>query len=290
MLTQTKLCAPYTNLTFFSKDGIKNPTLEEGKHFMFTKQGGNCLIINPFIEAVLRRLGLQTYCVPASIFHWGSVRFFGHVGIVVRNLTQTDQLYVLDPGNPYLTTEAVPINFERSSPSYGTPIFCYKYFMVSPGFVHMCKRVDLSDITKLTDCCHFFVEDDQYWKVLYTYNIFEPQSAPYFVKVNQTFCDDASVFPEVHNDLLLLGYPDGVMVNITRQQCLTVDKYGKTHVTKITDTSQLLTTIRRYFPQYSVERIEMAMKNLENKNWPIIILRTFLFLFWYNLYMLWVEA
>lgn len=260
---QVNLKIPFTNIPFVTNKGLATLSLNECKEAMFARQGGNCMIINTFAKAVIELFGINCYIVGGSLYQWKDPAFDDHLAVIVQNVTFPGSLHLLDLGTRYFF-EPVPLDFDRVSTVYRCRHFSYRFFYVSAGVVQLCRKCKLSK-DEPDHLRSMYVENDGWWEVLTTFRILQPKCLLDCLELNRLIAENKNLTPLAGSDILLFGYPNGLLVNITTKRCLTMSESGLTEVIKMTSPRNVIEAVQKYFPQYSYQHVEAVVNHFSSR-------------------------
>ncbi|KAJ8032862.1 hypothetical protein HOLleu_22931 [Holothuria leucospilota] len=260
---QVNLNIPFTNVPFITNKGLTTLSLNECKEAMFTRQGGNCVIISSFVKAVIELLGIDCYTIGGSLYRWKNPVFEDHLAVIVQNVTFPGSLHLLDLGTRYFF-EPVPLDFDRVSPVYQCRHFPYRFFHVSAGVVQLCRKYKLSKKGP-NHLRLIYVENDEWWEVLTTFRTLQPKCLLNGLELNRLIAEDRNLTSLSGSDILLFGYPNGLSVDITTKRCLTMSENGLTEMVKMTSPRNVIETVQKYFPQYSYLQVEAVVNHFSSR-------------------------
>ena len=93
----------------------KLPTLQDNIEAVFAQLGGRCWTLNTVMYVLLKELGYDTRPIIGSAYEDGR---YNHIMILVENVDQKGDVYLVDPGFGGTAHCPVPLNFDVASPIY----------------------------------------------------------------------------------------------------------------------------------------------------------------------------
>ena len=136
VIVQAKV--PFQSITLMATSPNERirPTLEDIKRDCMAGIGGLCYCLNVFTWGLLKGLGFSAkLCrakVTASQLHPNN-----HVLVLVSNLKENGDLYLVDCGCGFPTFRAIPLNFDQESAVYQDSYLEYKYVRYNGQILRM---------------------------------------------------------------------------------------------------------------------------------------------------------
>ncbi|XP_066267369.1 arylamine N-acetyltransferase, liver isozyme-like isoform X2 [Branchiostoma lanceolatum] len=116
--------APFQNLTLLSTEENDRaaPSAEQVKQDVLSGKGGLCMTQNFFVYFLLQALGYDVFLMSSDVSYPKN-----HVVVGARNVTEEDDVYLVEAGCGYPTFQAIPLNFPEESPAYEHSFIEYKF-------------------------------------------------------------------------------------------------------------------------------------------------------------------
>ena len=243
------LSVPYQNIHLLCEPEAERhvPTWEEAKDSVMRGYGGICYSQCLFMKYLLEALGYDVYFAACNIFGFTG----NHITTIVRDLSSPGSRHIVD-NSAFPTFEAIPLDFEVESPIYHHSYLEYKFLKRDGQILRMHRKGEHTPTIpggeriidgwrrifefELTPRDLSHVEHSM--RVVYT----EPgQNSPFL----KTF------HAVVYKDLKLIAIKDDLLMLENDEQKLVV--------TKMQTREEMVSTVKQYFPMFTVNEITKAM-------------------------------
>ena len=243
------LSVPFQNIHLLCEPEAERhvPTWEEAKDSVMRGYGGICYSQCLFMKYLLEALGYNVYFAACNIFGFTG----NHITTIVRGLSSPGSHHIVD-NSAFPTFEAIPLDFEVESPIYHHSYLEYKFLKRDGQILRMHRKGEHTPTIpggeriidgwrrifefELTPRDLSHVEHSM--RVVYT----EPgQNSPFL----KTF------HAVVYKDLKLIAIKDDLLMLENDEQKLVV--------TKMQTREEMVSTVKQYFPMFTVNEIMKAM-------------------------------
>ena len=243
------LSVPYQNIHLLCEPEAERhvPTWEEAKDSVMRGYGGICYSQCLFMKYLLEALGYDVYFAACNVFGFTG----NHITTIVRGLSSPGSHHIVD-NSAFPTFEAIPLDFEVESPIYHHSYLEYKFLKRDGQILRMHRKREHTPTIpggeriidgwrrifefELTPRDLSHVEHSM--RVVYT----EPgQNSPFL----KTF------HAVVYKDLKLIAIKDDLLMLENDEQKLVV--------TKMQTREEMVSTVKQYFPMFTVNEITKAM-------------------------------
>ena len=243
------LSVPFQNIHLLCEPEAERhvPTWEESKDSVMRGYGGICYSQCLFMKYLLEALGYNVYFAACNIFGFTG----NHITTIVRGLSSPGSHHIVD-NSAFPTFEAIPLDFEVESPIYHHSYLEYKFLKRDGQILRMHRKGEHTPTIpggeriidgwrrifefELTPRDLSHVEHSM--RVVYT----EPgQNSPFL----KTF------HAVVYKDLKLIAIKDDLLMLENDEQKLVV--------TKMQTREEMVSTVKQYFPVFTVNEITKAM-------------------------------
>ena len=244
------LSVPYQNIHLLCEPEAERhvPTWEEAKDSVMRGYGGICYSQCLFMKYLLEALGYDVYFAACNIFGFTG----NHITTIVRGLSSPGSHHIVD-NSAFPTFEAIPLDFEVESPIYHHSYLEYKFLKRDGQILRMHRKGEHTPTIpggeriidgwrrifefELTPRDLSHVEHSM--RVVYT----EPgQNSPFL----KTF------HAVVYKDLKLIAIKDDLLMLENDEQKLVV--------TKMQTREEMVSTVKQYFPMFTVNEITKAIE------------------------------
>ena len=248
---------PFQNLTLLAmkKKDRKLPSRSDIKASMLSKTGGLCYPLNLFMCKLLNSLGCDA--------HTGLGHVQGnedHVVVIVKNVESTGDSYLVDVGFGFPTFEAVPLDFEVETDIYQQSFSTFKYVRHNDRIARLSKTGSNPKEEEADKKGGFLCEEG--WKIVYDFSVEKRDlSDPVNLKSMDNIYanyDKTSVF---HGTIRVVAFPHGKAICFKDFTMLTENENKKLDPTAVNG-NELFSLITKNFPQFNLEIIQNAIKNL----------------------------
>lgn len=238
---------PFTNINYFKSTPLWHYSIDMLKKHMLTLQGGTCFWINPFTKALLDALGYKTHHICGN--NPGDGTNDTHISTIVEDVTYPGSRHLVDPGTRRPLCGAIPLDFEKESPTYKFNYMKSKFFR-SGDQVTWCAQSPMT----LGGNHVMYDSEGQKWHQQVNYWLNEKRLWHPFVETWKIFFQVGNVhLSPPFNGLVFFAYLGDKIVSVLgyREKIVTYfleeDSYERVNMTK----PQLLKLFQTHFPQYT---------------------------------------
>lgn len=134
---------PFQSITLMtSSDKRKRPSLENVKKDCMAGIGGLCYTVNSFTWFLLKGLGFSGRLAQSTVTSTVT-SLNNHLIILVNDLEESGDLYLVDCGTGFPIFRAVPLDFDQESPVYHDGFLEYKYVRHEGKILRMHGKGDM---------------------------------------------------------------------------------------------------------------------------------------------------
>ena len=228
------------------------PTWEESKDSVMRGYGGLCYSLCLFMKYLLEALGYDVYFATCNAF--GSPD--NHITTIVRDLSSPGSHHIVDIG-AFPTFEAISLDFEVESPIYHHSFLEYK-FMKRGGQILRLHRKGEHHTPKVSggEC----IIDG--WRRIFEFELI-PRDLSYFeqpMSMLYTKPGQNSPFLETFHAVV---YKDLKLIAIKNDLLMLENDEQKLVVTKMQTREEMVATVKKYFPMFTVKEITKAMEYIQ---------------------------
>ncbi|XP_071949119.1 uncharacterized protein [Antedon mediterranea] len=223
------------------------PSFQEVKEDMFRGRGGRCYVANQFMKELLNTIGFDVYYCSCTVLKSGS----NHLCLIVRHLTKTGDLHIIDVGLGHATWDPIPLDFQDESPIYHVGFLYFKF--VRNGSV-------ISRMHKHDKRYEFPVNIDS--KAWYAFGDIDP--TPREIDYFKPVCTAMYTIPGIHGspfleDLTLVKFENEKIIAIKNSALLFENDDHQLEVKEMKTFEELTLVILDHFPNFSRDKIEAAI-------------------------------
>ena len=157
---------PFHTLFAFMSPAWKVTDLTDVDNWCMSGVGGHCGVINTFTWRLLTALGFNAYLCLATVTKSTSIN--PHFIVIVKDLTKTGDVHVVDCGLGQPSFRAVSLNFSKESQVYQDSFLEYKYIKQDGMFLRMHGKGDLM-MHNNPPKCHDYYQGK--WRRYYVFNL-----------------------------------------------------------------------------------------------------------------------
>jgi len=226
------------------------PTKKQIKESMTKGRGGLCLVLNTFMCDVIVALGYDAYTVGAL----GNPPFqdINHVVVIVRNLKNVGDVFLVDVGLAMPTLRAISLDFTDEAPVFCDSFQWYKYVKTpGDGIDKFSRRVAPRTSKPVCDEADF--------------------STKYFFTLEQQSFDTLSELIDKHvyknmewkysKEVILMQWPHGRAVAVLGDELKKENEDGQLKkVRRMESDEEWVSTILEEFPMLERSTVESAVK------------------------------
>ena len=255
LIKATHSSVPWQNITLLGEAEADRhkPTLKEIKEAMMCGFGGLCYSIGVFMTYLLQALGYEAY------FSTGSVRNHpdNHIIAIVENLTSPGSKHLVDAWCGWPTFEAIPLDFDVESTIYSHSFLEFKFIRKGDTYLRL-HRGDLYTQALLPGDSSVPAE----WRKVYEFDL-TPRELSHF---DQSM-SDIYTLPSSAVSPFLLSFCAIIFNNlklvVIKDTTLIIEKDNhEMEFTKFSSREEMISTMKTYFPQITVEDITKALNTL----------------------------
>ncbi|XP_071812750.1 uncharacterized protein [Apostichopus japonicus] len=247
---------PFSNVVLLGRDRDLRvaPSLEECKQEVKALRGGSCFIVNTFNKALLELMGFRCHHVPGN--DSDSIYNGTHVGLIVVDLRYPGSRDIVEAGTTKPLFDAIPLDFKDESPEYQFGHVRSKFFREEQR-VGWYKEIE-KDSQKTRNV---MIKGGKKWEKLMEYEVDVLVPFPMMVKMHSVVWPSAKIIPEIHGDVMVVGYSGSDFVKIRGKYVSIIDKHLR-ECSKVAKTKEeLIGVFQEYFPQFTKEMVVSAIDN-----------------------------
>ena len=228
---------------------------------MMSGRGGRCYTLNIFNQSVLQVLGYDSYLVGSDI-----VKQNGHVVVVVNNLKESGDKYIVDTGIGMPNFEPIPLDFEDESPVYTQSFTQFKYVRKNRKLIRCHREFPSAD-----DVMPPNLTGDVKWRPFYAVDEDLPRrEISFFDEIfEDIYTDRDCSFTPLNSSLRAVGFrgeaTDPKFVAMKNFTLLLENESHEVEKVKLKSVEEILEKIDLYFPVLS-EVARIAVKKCEFRN------------------------
>ncbi|XP_074654997.1 uncharacterized protein LOC141908729 [Tubulanus polymorphus] len=268
---------PFQSISLLSMDPDTRhvPTWLEIKDAMFTKQGGLCLVLNAFLHELLLALGFEVYIAY-------SLDYFDincdHIVVIAENVSAPGDRYLVDVGFGYPIFEALSLDFDGDhSPAYEMSYWTIRLardrgeddcdrgedgcdrFVVESYDGGIEERRTLQNVEFIED---MIIPQNARWLEEFTFQT-RPYSLEEFLKkMHSLYCEPSDSY--FLNNLHAVMFKNQVAFAFKNSALLLEDDSGNLKAEVLTSDERLRDRILEYFPQFTSQTVNAALRNLRS--------------------------
>ena len=227
------------------------PTWEESKESVMGGFGGLCYSQCLFMKCLLEALGYDVYFAACDAFGFPD----NHITTIVRDLSSPGSHHIVD-NSAFPTFEAISLDFEVESPIYFHSYLEYKFMKRGSQILRLHRKGEHTPIIPGGEC----IIDG--WRRIFEFELM-PRDLSYFEKsmnVVYTKPGENSPFLETFHAVV---YKDLKLIAIKNDLLMLENDGQKLVVTKMQTHEEMITTVKKYFPMFTVKEITKAMEVIQ---------------------------
>ena len=245
------LSVPYQNIHLLCEPEAERhvPTWEEAKDSVMRGHGGICYSQCLFMKYLLEALGYDVYFAACSAFGFPAGN---HITTIVRDLSSPGSHHIVD-NSAFPTFEAIPLDFEIESPIYCHSYLEYKFLKRGGQILRMHRKGEHTPTHPGGEC---FIDG---WRRIFEFKLiprdlsyFEQPMSAVYTKPGQNSPFLKTFHAAVYKDLKLIAIKNDLLMLENDEQKLVV--------TKMQTREEMVSTVKQYFPMFTVNEITKAIE------------------------------
>ena len=244
------LSVPFQNIHLLCEPEAERhvPTWEEAKDSVMRGHGGICYSQCLFMKYLLEALGYDVYFAACNVFGFTG----NHITTIVRDLSSPGSRHIVD-NSAFPTFEAIPLDFEVESPIYHHSYLEYKFLKKGGQILRMHRKGEHTPTIPGHEC----IIDG--WRRIFDFELTprDLSHVEHTMRVVYTEPGQNSPFLKtfhavVYKDLKLIAIKDDLLMLENDEQKLVV--------TKMQTREEMVSTVKQYFPMFTVNEITKAIE------------------------------
>lgn len=251
---------PFQNVSLMAQPPAcrHRPTEEEIKSAMLERTGGLCYSLNFFTFSLLKSLGYDVYLNSAIVLS-PTTTMDDHLLVLVKNLRENDDLYLVDTGCGYPTFRTVSLDFENESPAIQESFLRYKFDKTGTK-VRRLHYTLLSDTTLSIQSKLWSNTKPAVFKSFYEFEI-NPEPSIDFINANMDIIYTNSDVTPFHKTLRAMKFNRNKLVLLSNMKLTLESDDGGINEIVLPNDEELLNAYKKYFPEIQNTLIERAISN-----------------------------
>ena len=247
------LSVPFQNILLLCEPEAERhlPTWEESKDSVMRGYGGLCYSLCLFMKYLLEALGYDVYFAACNTFGCPG----NHIATIVRGLSSPGSHHIVD-NIAFPTFEAIALDFEVESPIYHHSYLEYKFLKRGGQILRMHRKGKHTPVNPGDEC----IIDG--WRRIYEFELiprdlsyFEQPMSAVYTKPGQNSPFLKAFHAVMYKDLKLIAIKNDLLMLENDEQKLVV--------TKMQSQEEMVTTVKKYFPMFTVKEITKAIEYIQ---------------------------
>ena len=244
------LSVPYQNIHLLCEPEAERhvPTWEEAKDSVMRGYGGICYSQCLFMKYLLEALGYDVYFAACNVFGFTG----NHITTIVRGLSSPGSRHIVD-NSAFPTFEAIPLDFEVESPIYHHSYLEYKFLKRDGQILRMHRK---GEHTPTIPGGELIIDG---WRRIFEFELtprdlshFEHSMSVVYTKPEHGASFLKTFHAVVYKELKLIAIKDDLLMLENDEQKLVV--------TRMQTREEMVSTVKQYFPMFTVNEITKAIE------------------------------